>query len=77
MKDIQVIESYNDPEFDKIEQDFYTNFTPDDWTFIMVAKRSNMRKSTIERAIREAHPSACDFQFAKVRGFWMAVSYHS
>ena len=77
MKDIKVIESYNDPEFDKIENDFNCNFTNDDWSFIMIAERANMRRNTIERFIRNSHPSACDFQFAKVRGRWMAVSYHS
>lgn len=77
MDRIKVIGSYDDPEFDKIEHDFYCNFTVDDWSFIMVAQDDKMRKSTIEKRIREEHPSACDFQFAKVHGRWMAVSYHS
>jgi hypothetical protein len=77
MKNIRVIETYNDPGFSNIEVDFYNNFIPDDWSYIMVSERPNMRKSTIEKAIRATHPRACDFQFAKVAGRWMAVSYHS
>jgi hypothetical protein len=77
MKDIKVIECYEDPEFEKIADDFYGNFTADDWSYIMVAEKPSVAESTIRKAIIKAHPSAIDFQFAKIRGFWMAVSYHS
>jgi hypothetical protein len=77
MNRFTVIETYNDPVFDKIEDEFYSNFSSDDWTFIFIANDNRMRKTTIERAIRTVHPTACDYQFAKVNDRWMAVSYHS
>lgn len=73
MKNMIVIESYNDPLFPEWEDRFYNNFNPDDWDFILIHKS----KAKVEATAAKLHPHACHVSMKKVDNVWMAVTYHS
>lgn len=68
---IKIIEGYNDPSFDSVEDMFYSNFTPDDWDFIIIGKtKTAVRKHAEKRFV-------CDYSMKKIEDNWVAVTYHS
>ena len=70
--DITVIESHC--EFnDRVSEIFYNNFSPDDWSFIIIADDKDI---AIKKA-KSLHIHAIDIQVAKIGNEFWVVTYHS
>ena len=68
---LNVIESYDDPRFAAVKEDFYSNFIPDDWDHIITGKT----KAAVERRARQV--VRLDYEIKRIANGWMAVTYHS
>jgi len=69
---VTIIESYR--EFnDRVEENFYNNFCPDDWSYIIIAEDKDIAIKTAEML----HPRAIDVEIAKIGEEFWVVTYHS
>lgn len=68
---VKVVDGRRDPEFNLYENDFYSNFTPDDWDYIIVGSN----REIVEEHARQL--AVLDYEVAPIANAWMAVTYHS
>jgi hypothetical protein len=68
---VKVVEGKNDPEFILYEKDFYSNFIPDDWDYIVVGSN----RSVVENVASQL--AVLDYDIKPIVNAWMAVTYHS
>lgn len=66
-----VIGGYSDKGFDLVEELFYSNFTADDWDYIIVGEEHH----TVENIAKGLR--VCDYQIKQIEDKWMAVTYHA
>ena len=59
--------------YDRITENFYNNFTPDDWSYIVIA----YDKDTVIKTAETLHPTAIDVSVVKIGEEFWAVTYHS
>jgi hypothetical protein len=70
----RIITDYCDEEFNTIEEVFYSNFSPDDWDYIIVGDNAY---TVDEIALKLKGNLATDYQVKEFSGSFIAVIYHS
>ena len=67
---IKIISSYDDPEF-KDYENYFWEFTPDDWDYIIIGENQHEVETIAEKLY------VCDYQIKEFDNLYIAVTYHS
>lgn len=67
---IKIITGYSEPEWQDVKDMFYTNFTPDDWDYIIIGDSEYDVQLLAEKL------QVCDYKIKLINNQWVAVTYH-